>query len=107
MGPDEAELEKVIEITDELIARGNRQQVAFWLGYRRGIKHHLLRVGSVVPSEEHRYFIEVAEQGHSDKFTEAYAQGYQNGIDGRSFREILGENEEISKHCLPPSQGEE
>jgi len=107
MAPGEAEFEKVIEITDKFIAQGNPQEVAFWLGYRHGIKHHLVGIDSVVPSEEHRRFIEVAEQGHSDKFTEAYAHGYRNGIEGRSFHEILGEKGEISKHYFRPSHGED
>ncbi len=103
----EAEYEKVIEITDRLIASGNPQQVAFCLGYRHGIKHHLVGIDSVVPPEEHRRFIEVAEQGCSDKFTEAYAHGYVNGITGRLFREILDEKGKIGRQYLPPSQGEE
>jgi len=107
MVTDEAEFEKVIELTDKFMARGNPQEVAFWLGYRHGVKHHLLGIDSVVSSEEHRRFIEVAEQGHSDKFTEAYAHGYQDGIDGRSCRQILGGEEDASKHYLPPSYGEE
>jgi len=107
METGEAELEKIMGITDGLIACGNQQEVAFWLGYRHGIQHHLLGIDNVVPSEEHQRFIEVAEQGHSDNFAEAYAHGYLNGINGRSFREILGENGEISTHYLPPSQGEE
>lgn len=107
METGEAEFEKVIKITDKFIAQGNPVEVAFWLGYRHGIKHHLLGIDNVVPSEEHRCFIEVAEQGHSDKFTEAYAHGYQNGIVGRSIHEILGEMGETGKHYLPPSQGEE
>ncbi len=102
----EAEYEKVIEITDRLIASGNPQQVAFWLGYRHGIKHQRVGIDSVLPTEEYRRFIEIAEQGHSDKFTEAYAHGYVHGIVGRSFREILDEKGKISGQYLPPSRGE-
>jgi len=89
----EAEFESIIEITDRFIAHGNPEEVAFWLGYRHGIKHHLLGIDSAVPSEGHRCFIEVAEQGHVDKFIDAYAHGYQDGIDGKPPREVLGERE--------------
>ena len=95
MEPGEAEFEKIIEITDKVIAHGNPKEVAFWLGYRHGIRHHLFDIDSVVPSERHRRFLEVAEQGHRDKFIDAYARGYRNGIDGRPPREILGEREGI------------
>jgi len=107
MEPGEAEYATVIETTDRLIARGNPDEAAFWLGYRHGFKHHLLGIDSIVPAEDHRCFIEVAEHGHRDGFIDAYARGYQNGIDGRSFREILGEKGEISKQYLPSSQGKE
>ncbi len=93
MEPGGPELEKVIALTDRFITCGDPEKVAFWLGYRHGIKHHFRCIDSVIPPEESRCFIEVAGQGHRDKFIEAYAYGYQNGFDGRSPREILGERD--------------
>lgn len=94
MDTDEAKFEKIIEFTDGFLARGSPEEVAFWLGYRHGIKHHLLDVDSAFLSEGHRRFLNVAEQGHDDKFIVAYARGYRSGIDGRSPREVLGETQE-------------
>ncbi len=96
MGTGDAEFEKVIEITDRLIAWADPVEIAFWLGYRHGAKHRLLGIDSPLPPDEHRCFIEVAEQGHTDKFIDAYAHGYQNGIDGRSPCEVLVDREVTS-----------
>ncbi len=116
MKPDETQLETIIEITDELIAQGNAVEAAFWLGYRHGVKHYLGGIANVRPSEEHSRFIEIVSQGHRDRFIDAYARGYLNGIDGRSPREIRDEREpllgrkrikeELWKHFLSPCQGE-
>ncbi len=102
MEPGEAGLERIIEITDEFIAHGNPDEVAFWLGYRHGIKHHLRGIVHGLPAEERRRFTEIVDQGHRDKFIDAYARGYLTGIDGTRSDEILHERDgagiaEISK----------
>ncbi len=97
METDEARLDWIVETTDEFIAHGNPAEVAFWLGYRHGIKHYLRGIANVVPSEEHQRFIEVVDQGHRDKFIDAYARGYLNGIDGKSPRELLDHGEPLPR----------
>ena len=94
-----AKFRKIIEFTDRFLACGSREDVAFWLGYRHGIRHHLLDVGDAVSCEGHQRLIEVAEQGHAakchaDQFILSYARGYRSGRDGRLPDEILGKIQE-------------
>lgn len=94
MDTDQAKFEKIIEFTDRFLACGTHEDIAFWLGYRHGIKHHLLDAGGTPSSEGHLRLKEVAEQGpadqgHADRFVVAYARGFRSGLDGRLPEEIL------------------